>query len=252
MYDEYAIYNTAMVITGCRDDQLDRDYLEHHGIFGMKWGIRRYQNEDGSLTEEGKRRYRETGYGERSARTLANRNTATGLIGLNIFGAAGARGVTKIATKKMWDMSDDEAKEAEENIKEYSKLGRKISGGIFGAAFGSSFAGTLGGVTVGLLTGDPTLGTLAQIGGMAVGGALGGIGGAKLGGKSFDKSYERGMKRNQYIKRSKKELAEYDREHATSNWEEAYKNAGGSLLTDNNADYEYDENGRVKSAKVRL
>lgn len=31
--------------------------LYHHGIKGMKWGIRRYQNEDGSLTNAGKRRY---------------------------------------------------------------------------------------------------------------------------------------------------------------------------------------------------
>lgn len=33
------------------------DYLEHHGILGQKWGIRRYQNPDGSLTEEGRKRY---------------------------------------------------------------------------------------------------------------------------------------------------------------------------------------------------
>ena len=28
--------------------------LYHHGILGMKWGIRRYQNKDGSLTSVGK------------------------------------------------------------------------------------------------------------------------------------------------------------------------------------------------------
>lgn len=33
------------------------DYLTHHGIKGQKWGIRRYQNDDGTLTEEGKKRY---------------------------------------------------------------------------------------------------------------------------------------------------------------------------------------------------
>lgn len=32
-------------------------FLEHHGIKGQKWGIRRYQNEDGSLTPEGRERY---------------------------------------------------------------------------------------------------------------------------------------------------------------------------------------------------
>lgn len=33
-------------------------YLAHHGILGMKWGVRRFQNADGSLTVAGKRRYK--------------------------------------------------------------------------------------------------------------------------------------------------------------------------------------------------
>lgn len=35
----------------------DNQYLAHHGIQGQKWGIRRYQNKDGSLTSEGQVRY---------------------------------------------------------------------------------------------------------------------------------------------------------------------------------------------------
>ena len=36
------------------------EYLQHHGIKGMKWGVRRYQNADGTLTTAGKQRVSET------------------------------------------------------------------------------------------------------------------------------------------------------------------------------------------------
>lgn len=36
---------------------MNNNSLWHHGIKGQTWGVRRFQNEDGSLTEEGKRRY---------------------------------------------------------------------------------------------------------------------------------------------------------------------------------------------------
>lgn len=36
---------------------VEHNFLCHHGILGMKWGIRRYQNPDGSLTSEGRLRY---------------------------------------------------------------------------------------------------------------------------------------------------------------------------------------------------
>lgn len=32
-------------------------YIYHHGVKGQKWGVRRYQNSDGSLTDAGKKRY---------------------------------------------------------------------------------------------------------------------------------------------------------------------------------------------------
>lgn len=41
------------------------NYLQHHGIKGQKWGVRRFQNEDGSYTSEGKERY-----GKATAKTL--------------------------------------------------------------------------------------------------------------------------------------------------------------------------------------
>lgn len=36
---------------------MDNRSLCHWGIKGMKWGVRRYQNSDGSLTDAGKKRY---------------------------------------------------------------------------------------------------------------------------------------------------------------------------------------------------
>lgn len=45
--------------------------LMHHGILGQKWGVRRFQNEDGSLTPDGKERYgksKEDGMAKRSVR----------------------------------------------------------------------------------------------------------------------------------------------------------------------------------------
>lgn len=36
---------------------MERSELKHWGIKGMKWGVRKYQNKDGSLTPAGKKRY---------------------------------------------------------------------------------------------------------------------------------------------------------------------------------------------------
>ena len=50
--------------------------LYHHGIKGMKWGVRRFQNEDGSLTTAGKKRYGDESTGS-DKKTSSNNGSKT-------------------------------------------------------------------------------------------------------------------------------------------------------------------------------
>lgn len=58
------------------------DELYHHGILGMKWGVRRFQNKNGSLTSRGKKRRM----------------------------SQDARDAHKLRKKKLYEMSNDELK----------------------------------------------------------------------------------------------------------------------------------------------
>lgn len=57
-------------------------YLAHHGVKGQKWGVRRYQNENGSYTNTGKSHRKEF------AKTLGVA-AAAGLVGGILSGTAG-------------------------------------------------------------------------------------------------------------------------------------------------------------------
>lgn len=80
-------------------------YLAHYGIKGQKWGMRNYQNEDGSLTEAGKARYGvSTGEGRgRGSGGPLDPNTKAGRLRRNIIiggvGAAAALGTAAILMK---------------------------------------------------------------------------------------------------------------------------------------------------------
>ena len=63
---------------------MDNNSLKHAGIKGMRWGVRRYQNKDGSLTPAGKNRYyREAdkgGYKEQSGTGARYKTTKKGKV----------------------------------------------------------------------------------------------------------------------------------------------------------------------------
>lgn len=73
---------------------MENTYLCHHGVKGQKWGVRRYQNKDGSLTDEGRRAY---GYGKGADRVI-RKNTAQRAVGGAKLGAKIGAGIGAVGS----------------------------------------------------------------------------------------------------------------------------------------------------------
>lgn len=63
---------------------MKNNYLIHYGVLGQKWGVRRYQNEDGTLTDAGKSRYRTDRVVGRLVRATSNTSFGQRLMGVGL------------------------------------------------------------------------------------------------------------------------------------------------------------------------
>ena len=112
---------------------MSESYLPHYGVKGMKWGVRRYQNKDGSLTAAGKKR-RNKKPGERvDAPKVTTTSTAWGsrrvLEYTNKANTAEKAELDKIADDYDFDEAykfDDELAKYAENLKRGKEYADKI------------------------------------------------------------------------------------------------------------------------------
>lgn len=105
------------------------DYIEHHGIRGQKWGIRRFQNPDGTRTAAGKRREREN-YDDSSNSSARAQNDHSNLKkGLAIAGTM-ALGAALIANPSSRNVITKYGKMAVDNLPgAMAKAGAKVGKG---------------------------------------------------------------------------------------------------------------------------
>lgn len=107
------------------NDYLKTKELYHHGIKGQKWGIRRYQNEDGTLTEEGRKK-------------VTNHLGRMGTSYFTTYGAVKDKVKTYTFLRENNIVTDDDVKKQRELEDKYSNALKKVK--IDSTPFGKKIA----------------------------------------------------------------------------------------------------------------
>ncbi len=80
---------------------MNKTYIAHHGIKGQKWGVRRYQNEDGSLTPAGRKKYNVNEDGTVNMKSnYRKKQNIRGVVKSGVGAALLTKGVSKIVSGK--------------------------------------------------------------------------------------------------------------------------------------------------------
>lgn len=109
--------------------------LQHSGILGMKWGIRRFQNEDGSLTEAGKIRYaKQQQAKEKRELKIAQKQSEKEAMANRKKEAKQRAKLTKMKPSLLTDQElkdlNNRAQMEQNFVKNYQEKGKKASGPI--------------------------------------------------------------------------------------------------------------------------